>query len=425
MSHLPVTACDRRRGVKIAFPDMNFMQSIGNRLNMAQAASGMVSGIATPFFGVWLAWRGLSAAQIALVLSAGLILRTVIGPLTGIVADARNDRREMMLYLYGAVTASYAAMTAAASTATVMVAAILAQIASGAALPLLESVSVRLAENNGLQYGRVRLWASSAFVLLNVLGGVFMWRYGTRTVAPALVFTSALSILAAWRLPAIMTPHHVGDFVSGLIETGRETRELVRSEPFLLLLAAGSLAQGSHAFYYGYGGLHWHTLGYSGLLIGIIWPLGVFAEIAILMFSRRIMTVLTPPRLLFWGGTACLVRWTILAFDPPLAVVVLAQFLHGFTFALTHLGAMFFIYRAVPARLAATAQSLYFVCYSGLVLGIATSFSGIIYAAAGGRAYLLMAAMGAAAMMFAVLLTKRWTGGRIIADGGNENIDAA
>ena len=97
-------------------------------------------------------------------------------------------------------------------------------------------------------------------------------------------------------------------------------------------------------------------------------------------------------------------RWTILAFDPPLPLVVFAQFLHGGTFALAHLGAMYFILRAVPPRLAATAQSLYFVCSAGLMMGIATLASGSIYAAYGGRAYLLMSAMGAVAMGLALLL---------------------
>jgi MFS transporter, PPP family, 3-phenylpropionic acid transporter len=108
------------------------------------------------------------------------------------------------------------------------------------------------------------------------------------------------------------------------------------------------------------------------------------------------------------------VRWTILSFDPPLWVVVAAQVLHGATFAMAHLGAMFFILRAVPPRLAATAQSLYFVCSQGLMMGIATYGAGRIYAVHGGRAYLMMSAMGLVAMGLSLVLAKRWHGGRIL-----------
>jgi PPP family 3-phenylpropionic acid transporter len=77
----------------------------------------------------------------------------------------------------------------------------------------------------------------------------------------------------------------------------------------------------------------------------------------------------------------------------------------------------------VPPRLAATAQSLYFVCSAGILMGIATFASGHIYASYGGRAYLLMSAMGVAAMALALLLARRWHGGRIIHGAPDEHVD--
>ena len=109
-------------------------------------------------------------------------------------------------------------------------------------------------------------------------------------------------------------------------------------------------------------------------------------------------------------------RWTILALDPPLPLVVLAQLLHGGTYALAHLGAMYFIARAVPPHLAATAQTLYAVFTQGLGQGIGTAVCGPLFAAFGGRAYLLMTAMGAAGFLLALLLARLWNRGRIIAD---------
>ncbi len=100
-----------------------------------------------------------------------------------------------------------------------------------------------------------------------------------------------------------------------------EARELLRSPVFLIFLAAASFDQGSHAFYYAYGGLHWRELGYSGTLIGIIWPLGVLAEILLMSFSLRVFRALGATKLLLFGGIGCVLRWTILGFDPPLPFV--------------------------------------------------------------------------------------------------------
>jgi PPP family 3-phenylpropionic acid transporter len=399
------------------------VKRIASRLGLSHAASGLLSGVFTPFFGAWLAWRGLSADQIALLLSAGLLLRGLAGPASGIIADARNDRRAVMLALYWATLIGYGALNFTAVPLLIFLASVPATVALGSATPLLESVSVRLSERYGFNYGRVRLWASSAFVAANLLGGACVWLYGMGTVALWLAAGAMLCVVTTHSLPAPPADHPRGDLSLRLRETFGETRELLRSGVFLIFLAATSFDQASHAFYYGYGGLHWRALGYSGLLIGILWPLGVFAEIALFSQSLRVLRLIGPTRLLLYGALGCVVRWTILAFDPPLSLVVFAQFLHGATFALAHLGAMYFILRAVPPRLAATAQSLYFVCSAGILMGIATFASGHIYASYGGRAYLLMSAMGVAAMALALLLARRWHGGRIIHGAHDEHVD--
>jgi PPP family 3-phenylpropionic acid transporter len=383
----------------------------------------LVSGVFTPFFAAWLAWRGLSADQIAVLLSAGLLLRAIVGPATGIIADARNDRRAVMVVLYVVMLLGFGALNIGKSPSFILLAAVPAIVANGAVTPLLESVSVRLSERYGFNYGRVRLWASSAFVVANIGAGACVSLFGIWVMAPWLTASVVLCVISSVSLPKPPPDHPRGELVLRLRATFGETRELLRSGVFLVFLAAASFDQASHAFYYGYGGLHWRAMGYSGALIGILWPLGVFAEIALLSQSLRVLRVVGPTRLLLYGALGCAIRWTILAFDPPLWLVVIAQFLHGATFALAHLGAMYFILRAVPSRLAATAQSLYFVCSAGLLMGVATYASGNIYAVYGGRAYLLMAAMGVVAMGFALLLARRWHGERILASGHDEHID--
>ena len=398
------------------------MNAISFRLSLAQASSGMVSGVFLPFYGAWLAWRGLSPLHIAWIMSAGYLFRTILGPASGIIADARNDRRGMMLILYWLMFAGYALMAIADHHFIIALAAVLATTAMGAVSPLLESVCVRLAAPFGFQYGRVRLWGSSAFVIISILGGVLFSWFGTAVVAPLMALFSGLCVVSTLMLPAPPAQAVRGNLMDGLKRTLAETYELLCSKVFLIFLASASLVQASHAFYYSFGGLHWRTLGYSGTLIGILCPLGVIAEIAFLMFAHRLVRFFKPVRLLQLGACAAILRWTVMSFDPPLFVVVMTQFLHGGTFALGHIGAMYFMQRTVPQRLAATAQSLYFVCNAGLVIGIATYASGWLFPILGGRTYLLMAAMGLASIGFSLLLGRMWHGRRIIAETGEAQI---
>lgn len=398
------------------------MRGVALRLSFAQAASGLIGGAYTPFFGAWLAWRGLSSSEIALLLSSGMLLRVIVAPVTGIIADARNDRRGMMMFLYAIVFAGYGALNWVSLPYLIFIAAVPANISGGAATPLLESVSVRLSERFDFDYGHVRLWASAAFMGGNLLAGALVSLWGMAVIAPWLVISVAFNLISIRALPPPRQRPN-SDLGLRMRATWAEAQELLRSRAFLIFLIAASLDQGSHAFYYSYGGLHWRELGYSGVLIGIIWPLGIIAEITLMTFSLRVFRALGSVRLLMLGGLGCFLRWTILAFDPPLPFVIFAQFLHGATFALAHLGAMYFILKAVPPRLAATAQSLYAVSSSGIALGFATLACGPLYASYGGRTYLLMSAMGLGATAFAFVLGKIWHRGRITQSEGEDVID--
>ncbi|MEI9885442.1 MAG: MFS transporter [Rhizomicrobium sp.] len=397
---------------------------IALRLSVAYATTGTNGGIAIPFFGAWLAYKGLTPAEIGALFSTGMLLRVIVPPITGIVADARNDRRSMMIALFAAQFALYATLNFAVTPLEIFFVAVTANVAGSAASPLMESVSLRLAERYGFDYGRVRLWNSLTFAAGNVISGLAVSRWGLIVLAPWLTVSLGLSFAAISWLPAPPAGRATGQLGIRLRATAAEAHELMRSLPFLLFLLAASFDQGSHAFYYAYGGLHWQTLGYSGALIGAIWPLGVVAEALLFAISLRLFRSIGATRLLMLGGLGCAVRWTILAFDPPLGFVIFAQFLHGATFALAHLGAMYFILRAVPPRLSATAQSLYAVFSNGILMGAATFAAGPLYARYGGRTYLLMAAMGVAAILFAWWLNRAWHGGRITQGAEGEPGDA-
>ena len=366
----------------------------------------------------------MNPAEIGTLLSAGMLLRVILPPIAGVVADARNDRRSMMILLVGVQTVGFLLLNWVMTPLQIFLVAVTANVAGATAGQLLDSVSTRLAERFGFDYGHVKRWNSITFAIANVVSGLAVSRWGLVVLAPWLTVSLVLAFAAICWLPAPPAGRATGQLGIRLRATLAEARELLGAGSFMLFLLAASLDQGSHAFYYAYGGLHWRALGYSGALIGAIWPLGVIAEALLFSISLALFRRLGATRLLMLGGLGCVVRWAILSFDPPLALVIFAQILHGATYALAHLGAMYFILKAVPPRLSATAQSLYAVFSSGIVMGLATFASGPLYALYGGRTYLLMAAMGLVSMLFSWWLSHAWHGGRITQHGDGETTDA-
>ena len=113
------------------------------------------------------------------------------------------------------------------------------------------------------------------------------------------------------------------------------------------------------------------------------------------------------------GGVAAAVRWAIMSFDPPLALLLPLQLAHGLTYGASHLGAMTFLARAIPEEQAGTAQGLYSLMTGGLIMAISTQIAGYAYATTGGRAYAAMSAIAVMSLGTTFLLYRTWGGERL------------
>jgi len=181
---------------------------------------------------------------------------------------------------------------------------------------------------------------------------------------------------------------------------------LLSSRVFLLLLVAGGAVQAAHAVLYTFSTLHWRAQGLSAEWCGLLWAMSVAAEIGLFAFSGAAVKRIGAMQLIGLGGAAAVLRWTAMGFDPPLALLVPLQVLHGLTFGATHLGAMHFMARAVPEGQAGTAQALYAAVTGGLAMGGAILLAGPLYANFGGRAYWAMAALAMVSLAATLALVR-------------------
>src|SRR5262249_42597911 len=181
---------------------------------------------------------------------------------------------------------------------------------------------------------------------------------------------------------------------------------LWRSPGFHAVVLGASLIQASHAVMYGFATLQWSARGISGPVIGLLWAIGVVAEVALFALSARVVGRLGAAGMIMLGGIGGVVRWTAMAFDPPFAALPLLQGLHALSFAATHLGTMHYLAQVAPARRGATAQGD-FVAVQGIVFAGAMSLSGVLVGAYGSLAYAAMAA-GAAVSALSAGLALGW-----------------
>jgi PPP family 3-phenylpropionic acid transporter len=375
------------------------MTATAFRLSCLYAALFTVVGVNLPFWPVWLAAKGLDATAIGVVVAVAIGIKVVGNPVVAHLADARGERKRIMVGLGLLALAAFALFALTDGFWAILAVTVVFSAAFAALHPLGESLTMLAVQAERLDYGRIRLWGSLSFIAAALVAG---WALAGRPAAIVLVLVLgalALSLAATLALPDLRAPKAGARFA---------LLDVLKDRAFVLFMAAATLVQASHGVYYAFGTLHWRSVGYSEAAIGALWAEGVIAEIVLFAWGRQVIAALGPIGLIVLGGAAGALRWTATGLSDALPVLVAAQALHAFTFGAAHLGAIHFIAQWMPPALSASAQSVYSSLVMGLGLGLATLAAGPLYESYGAGAYLAPAALGLAGALLALPLLRRW-----------------
>ena len=279
------------------------------RLGFLYAALFLVVGCYLPYLPVWLHWRSLGADQIAVLLATPLFTRILFTPVISFAADRVGGRRTILIALAWGSLLSFLLLWAANGFWQMLLASVLLAINWTTIMPLVETVAVAGIRDRTLDYGRVRLWGSLSFIVASLGAGVIIGQIGPGVVLPLLVAATALLVVGAHLLPREFGGQ--GSAAPALLRglKLKDAFDLVRAPLFLWFLLAASLIQASHALYYSFGSLNWRAQGIPDGAIGMLWSVGVVAEVALFAVSGRVIAYCGTARLLMLAGLAASVRW--------------------------------------------------------------------------------------------------------------------
>jgi MFS transporter, PPP family, 3-phenylpropionic acid transporter len=324
-----------------------------------------------------------------------MLARVVAIPLATRVADRRDALRTVIVAMTAAGVLGYAALALADGFVLILLGYAVASAAYTPVMMLVDAYALRGLARFGRAYGPVRLWGSAAFIAASFGAGTLIDLMSPRDLIWLIVAAMVVATVAAGALAPL------GGGMPPAPAAAAPGRPLWRDGAFLAVVAAASLIQASHAVLYGFASIAWRAAGLDGTVIGILWALGVLAEIAVFALSPRLPAAVTPGLLLVIGAAGAVLRWTAMAFAPPGPVLPLLQGLHGLSFAATHLGALAFVARSAPPGLGATAQG-YLVVGLGLTMAAATALAGVLFERYGAASYGAMALMAAGGGLLAL-----------------------
>ena len=379
----------------------------GFRISFYFGALFAVVGIMAPFWPVFLKARGLTAPEIGLLLSAALWLRVFLNPLIAQWVARRGKQRKTLIALSLTAIFGFLCFLFAEGFWGLMAVNLIASVAFSSIIPLGETLVLATVYRLSLDYGRLRIWGALTFIATSFAGGPMLAAFGSSSILWAVLILMAVVILSCTMLPAEKSN------TNKPIRKSNTARRLLRQPTFVLFLVTGGLGQASHAVLYGFATLHWRSIGYSDVVIGLLWAEGVVAEIALFWLGSRLLNRFGAVNLIALGAATGVLRWIVMGLTDALSLSFFCQALHAFTFGAAHLGAMHFIARAAPPELSATAQSLHSSVGTGIAVGLVMAGAGVLYASYGKGAFLFMAIISAVSLSMALVLANRWNGERI------------
>ena len=385
------------------------LEAASRRIALMYAAMFFVTGVSTPFLPVWLASRGFTTVEIGMLAILPQIIRSTLAPAVGFHADRRLAHRALTIGLSAFGLIGWLWLWRSAGFGAAMAAMVLVAF-SNTAGPLVESIAMSGVRTAGHDYGRMRLWGSAGYVAANLASGWLDERYGPAPLIALMAAGAAVSFAVSLLLPQ---PAALAGARGATAPLTWSSALAVLQVPLMpVFLVASGCLQGAHGMYYTYGTLLWHAQHIDPGWFGALWAVGLITEIMLFWWSKTAIASMGAAGLMVAGAVLSVLRWTLMAFDPPLQVLLPLQVLHGLTFGASHLGAVHVLTNIAPAGRTATAQALYSLASTaGIVL--ATALAARLYPAVGGQAYAAMAVMAAFGLIAALSIWGRLERGGI------------
>ncbi|ELY4777030.1 3-phenylpropionate MFS transporter [Cronobacter turicensis] len=358
-------------------------------------------GIFLPFWSVWLAGVGVAPETIGLLLGSGLIAR-FLGSLLLAPRVKDPSRLVFALRLLAVLTLVFAlGFWFGHQTAWLFVVLVGFNLFFSPLVPLTDALAATWQRQITMDYGRVRLWGSLAFVIGSALTGKLVSVYDYRAILALLSLGVASMLIGMLLKPSIMPQ---GEARHNEAAGWPVWRRLIAEN--WRFLACVSLLQGAHAAYYGFSAIYWQSKGYSASVVGYLWSLGVVAEIIIFALSKRLFSRFGARDLLLLSGVLGIIRWGLMGWTTALPWLIVAQILHCGSFSICHLAAM----RYIAAREGSEVirlQSVYSAVAMGGGIAVMTVFAGFLYQHLAGGVFWVMALVALPALFLRPRVTAR------------------
>ncbi|MEE8056694.1 MAG: MFS transporter [Pseudomonadales bacterium] len=235
------------------------------------------------------------------------------------------------------------------------------------------------------RYSQIRVWGSVGFIAAVTLLGLF-FDYFSVTWLPWFI---VLLLTGIW-LSSLLVEENKSSTDNK--EPRRSFVEVLRQPHVITFMLVCFLLQVSHGPYYTFFSLFLEDHGYSRTVTGLLWSLGVVAEVIVFIIMHRLLDRFSLRYIMLASLILSVIRWLLIGFYVDnWMILIFAQCLHAATFGSYHAFAVEMVRRMFGGGLEGQGMAL----YSGLSFGaggaVGAVLSGWIWESNPELSYLLAA----------------------------------
>lgn len=314
-------------------------------------------GAYAPYFSLYLAGEGFPAAEIATILALPQFVRIFAPMAWGWLSDATGSRRGVVALSCGLTTAAVGLLFFVSGFVQTALTVALIGMCSAAILSIVDALTFSALGARTDRYGPIRLWGSVGFIVAVLATGALLDAVPVARLLWVLTALSLGTLVVAFGLPA---PR-----VERATQVKGSLRAIMGRPEVIAFFAACTFMTVAHGALYVFYSIYLVGHGYSKTVVGLMWMLGVVAEIVVFIAMPALVRRFTLRAILLASFVAAAIRFAAIGWGVDwIAILAVAQLLHAATFGSFHAASIAAVHRLFAGPLQVRGQALYMsVCY--------------------------------------------------------------
>ena len=305
-----------------------------------------------PYFSLYLQSLGMSAVAIGTLLSLMQLMRIFAPNVWAGAADRSGARMGLLRVALAAGALAWCGVFFVQSFWGLFAVLALLAFFNSAAYPLAEALTFAHLRDDLGRYAQLGVWGSIGFIVAVLGVGAILDARPVQVLTGILLAPLLASVACAFALrDSAVELRHGSD---------RSVWPMLRRPHVAALFAACFLMSVAHGPLYTFYSIYLADAGYEKSVIGVLWSLGVIAEIFVFMLMPRLLGRFSPASILVASFACAVVRFAAIGWGVQwIALLVFAQLLHAATFGAYHAAALGLVNKWFRGGQRARGQAMY------------------------------------------------------------------